>query len=570
MNTASYKLPNDLQAAVDTSLADWQRHNNTARLWDKDASLWSNRDEAKWLDWLSAVPVKPDSLEELRAFASEINTAGFRQVVLLGMGGSSMGPEVLRDTFGVASGCPDLLVLDSTDPGQVKAVDDAVDLAQTLFIVASKSGSTLEPNILKAYFFQRVVDSVGADRAAGHFVAITDPLSSLEKAAKAEGFRHIFYGKPQIGGRFSVLSNFGLVPAALLGVDLPRYLDTTLEMVRACSVNDAPADNPGVLLGTILGEAARLGRDKLMIVASPGAASFGAWLEQLLAESLGKEGKSIIPVDAEPLAAADGYGNDRVFAYLRLESETDAGQDAAIQKLESAGHPVVRITLQDAYSLGQEFFRWEIATAVAGAIMGINPFDQPDVEASKIGTRKLMEAFEASGQLPAETPLIEEAHISLYTDAANATALCEAAGEGASLADYLRAHLDRTAAGDYLALLAYIARNEPHNALLQQLRLRLRDKYKVAVCLGFGPRFLHSTGQAYKGGANNGVFLQITSDHALDLPVPGHGYSFGTVEAAQAQGDFGVLAERGRRVLRVHLGADVATGLRELDKLLAS
>lgn len=568
MNTISYTLPDNLQAAVEKSLADWQQNNNTARLWDKDASLWSSRDEAQWLDWLTVIPVKPEALDELVAFAREISEAGFRQVVLLGMGGSSMGPEVLRDTFGVTAGCPGLMVLDSTDPGQVKAMDDAVDLAHTLFIVASKSGSTLEPNILKAYFFQRVVDTLGADRAPGHFVAITDPGSSMEQVAREDGFRRIFYGKPQIGGRFSVLSGFGLVPAVLLGVDLQRYLENTLEMVKACAANSPAADNPGVVLGAIVGEAARLGRDKLMIVASPGVASIGAWLEQLVAESLGKEGKSVIPVDGEAVAAPGSYGNDRVFVYLRMDSDPDAEQDAAVHQLEGAGHPVVRITLQDAYSLGQEFFRWEIATAVAGAIMQINPFDQPDVEASKIGTRKLMAAFESGGQLPVETPLIRDEHCSLFTDAGNAAALREAAGAGATVVDYLRVHLDRAGAGDYLALLAYIARNEPHTALMQQLRHRLRDRYKVAVCLGFGPRFLHSTGQAYKGGADNGVFLQITSDHEVELQVPGHGYSFGMVEAAQARGDFDVLAERGRRVLRVHLGPDIEAGLAQLEKRL--
>ena len=564
MNTISYTVPDNLQTAVEKALADWQQNNKTERLREKDASLWSNRDEAQWLDWLTVIPVKQEAQDELLSFAREISTAGFRQVVLLGMGGSSMGPEVLRDTFGAASRCPDLMVLDSTDPDQIRMVDDAVDLAQTLFMVASKSGSTLEPNILKAWFFQRVVDAVGANRAAGHFVAITDPGSSLEQVAKDEGWRRIFYGNPQIGGRFSVLSNFGLVPAALLGVDLPRYLENTLEMVQACLINGPAADNPGVVLGAILGEAAGLGRDKLMIVASPGVASIGAWLEQLVAESLGKEGKSVIPVDGETLAAADEYGNDRVFVYLRLDSDQDADQEAAIGQLESAGHPVVRITLQDAYGLGQEFFRWEIATAVAGAIMQINPFDQPDVEASKAETRKLM----SGGQLPAETPLLEDEHCSLFTDAGNAAALREAAGEGATLADYVQAHLDRAEAGDYLALLAYIARNDAHSALLQRLRQRLRDRYKLAVCLGFGPRFLHSTGQAYKGGANNGVFLQITCDHAVDLPVPGHDYSFGMVEAAQARGDFEVLAERGRRVLRVHLGPDIEAGLEQLcDRL---
>jgi transaldolase/glucose-6-phosphate isomerase len=485
------------------------------------------------------------------------------------MGGSSLCPDVLRETFGHVEGHPELLVLDSTDPAQVAGVASAVDMARTLFIVSSKSGSTLEPNILLAYFFRQVVDAIGEDGAASRFIAITDPGSNLERQATDAGFRHIFHGKPQIGGRFSALSAFGIVPAAIMGLDVGRFLEGAGQMVDACGTGSAAVQNPGVLLGTILGVAATQGRDKLTLFASPGIASLGGWLEQLVAESTGKSGKGIIPVDGEAIGAPDHYGEDRVFVYLRLEAAPDAAQDAAVAELESAGQPVVRIPLADAYRLGAEFFRWEIATAVAGAILGINPFDQPDVEASKIETRKLTAAYEETGSLPAEDPVLVDGDLSLYTNAGNASELSELAGSGASLADTINTHLSRAGSGDYVALLAYLDRNEAHDAVLQAVRHHVRDARGVATCVGFGPRFLHSTGQAYKGGPNSGVFLQITCDHAKDLPVPGHDYTFGVVEAAQARGDFEVLAERERRVLRVHLGGDMQASLEQLQSIVS-
>jgi hypothetical protein len=333
-------------------------------------------------------------------------------------------------------------------------------------------------------------------------------------------------------------------------------------MVRSCGADVPPADNPGVVLGTILGVLGKSGRDKVTIVASPGIADFGAWLEQLLAESTGKQGKGLIPVDAEPLGAANFYGQDRLFAYLRLTSEANAEQDQAVAALEQAGHPVVRIAVTDRYHIGQEFFRWEIATAVAGAILGINPFDQPDVEASKVKTRELTTAYEKRGELPPEAALFEQDGIALFADEKNRVAL----GRADSLAGYLRAHFGRLQAGDYCALLAYVERNKRHHDALQDIRLMIRDQKRVATCLGFGPRFLHSTGQAYKGGPNTGVFLQITCDDANDLAVPEQKYTFGVVKAAEARGDFEVLAERGRRVLRVHLGRHVAAGLTTLKE----
>ncbi|MGH7486154.1 MAG: bifunctional transaldolase/phosoglucose isomerase, partial [bacterium] len=411
--------------------------------------------------------------------------------MLLGMGGSSLAPDVMSRTFGQLDAFPKLHVLDSTDPAQIRAAEAAVDLEKTLFIVSSKSGSTLEPNIFRDYFFYR------CGRDGSRFLAITDPNSALQREAEKDGFRQIFFGWPTIGGRYSALSDFGMVPSAIMGVDVAKFLDRTEEMVHACTSCVAADHNPGVVLGTILGTLAKDGRDKVTLVASPAIESLGAWLEQLLAESTGKHGKGLIPVDREPLGDPSVYGQDRVFAYERYAPEPDPKQDAAINALEKAGHPVIRIVVDDRYDLGSEFFRWEIATAVAGAIIGINAFNQPDVEASKVATRELTSQFEKTGSLPPEKPILEENGIRLFTDKANADALMAAAGKDKSLAGLLRAHLNRLQAGDYFALLAYIQMNSEHSEALQKIRLAVRDGKRVATCLGFGPRFLHSTGQAY-------------------------------------------------------------------------
>ena len=452
----------------------------------------------------------------------------------------------------------------STQPIRLKSkpIENKIDLTKTLFFVSSKSGTTLEPNIFKQYFFERVRQAVG-DKAGKRFVAITDPGSKLRQAAESDQFRKIFLGSPGIGGRYSALSDFGLAPAAAMGVNVPQFLDRTNEMVSACGPDVPARNNPGVILGAILGVAHNHGRDKVTIIASPGIYDLGAWLEQLLAESTGKNGKGLIPVDRELLSSPETYGDDRVFVYLRLAGDTDASLDVSVDALEDAGQPVVRISVADVYNLGQEFFRWEIATAVAGSIIGINPFDQPDVEASKVATKKLTEEYERSGSLPAETPIFEAEGIKLFADESNAKAL-NASVRDRSVIGYLKAHLDRLQPGDYFALLAYLEMNDANEAALQSARHAVRDRKRVATCLGFGPRFLHSTGQAYKGGPNTGVFLQITCDDAIDLPVPGQKYTFGIVKAAQARGDFEVLAERGRRALRVHLGADVDEGLQRL------
>jgi transaldolase/glucose-6-phosphate isomerase len=519
------------------------------RLWDGDATLWTNDDEAKWLGWLRVSHEQIEHVGAFKAFAEEVKNAGFTHAVVLGMGGSSLAPEVFSKTFGPQSGFPLLSILDSTDPAQVRAVEAALDLAKTLFIVSSKSGSTLEPNLYYEYFRGRVEATVGAANAGQHFVAVTDPGSSMETVAKNAQFRHIFYGVPSIGGRYSALSNFGIVPAAAAGLDIERLLQGAERMVQACASCVPATDNPGLQLGAVLGTLGRQGRDKVTIIASPAISDLGAWLEQLIAESTGKIGKGLIPVDAEPLGVPAVYGNDRVFAYVRFSPEPDAAQDAAVDAIARAGQPVVRIDVGDRYDLGMEFFRWEFAIAVAGSVLGINPFNQPDVETSKIETRKLTEEFEKTGHLPPEDPFVRP---------------------DANLAAALRTHLDKAAAGDYVALLAYIPRNEANIKLLESTRVSIRDAKHVATCVGFGPRFLHSTGQAYKGGPNSGVFVQITCDDANDLAIPGRRYTFGVVKAAQARGDFAVLAQRHRRLLRVHLGTDVEQGLTVLRDAVAS
>jgi len=563
----SYQMPKDLQQAVQATIDDWKANNNSKvkRLWARDASLWTNSDESKWLDWLAITEDQISNLKRFDRLVEDIRSAGFTHAALLGMGGSSLCVEVLSLTFGKISGHPAMFVLDSTDPAQILALEEKLDLAKTVFIVSSKSGSTLEPNIFKEYFLERVTQTVGPVEAGKHFIAITDPGSHMQKAAEAGGFRHIFFGVPGIGGRYSALSNFGMVPGAIQGIDIGKFLDRAEEMVHACA-SVVPADqNPGVILGAILGTLQKNGHDKVTIIASPTIFDLGAWLEQLLAESTGKQGKGLIPVDREQLGSPDVYGKDRVFAYVRLESDPDSRQDAAVDALEKAGQPVVRISVRDIYDVAQEFFRWEIATAVAGSVIGINAFNQPDVEASKIETRKLTDAYEKSGSLPSESPILKDGDLQLFTDPKNAADLARATANDKSLIGLLRAHLGRLQPGDYFAVLGYLNRDAENESKLQSIRHLVRDKRRVATCLGFGPRFLHSTGQAYKGGPNSGVFLQITCDDAADLPVPDHKYTFGVVKAAQARGDFQVLAERNRRALRVHLGKDIATGLARLD-----
>jgi hypothetical protein len=468
---------------------------------------------------------------------------------------------VLAETFGRQAGFPALHIVDSTDPAQVKAARDKVNLKETLVIVASKSGSTLEPNILKQYFFEEMRKAVGAGKAGSHFVAITDPGSKMEEVARADGFRHIFYGDAQIGGRYSALSNFGVVAATVAGLDAGKLLAEAAKAVA--SARQAPGENPAVELGLILGTAANAGRDKLTIFTSPEIYDLGAWLEQLIAESTGKLGKGITPVDREGIAAPEVYGKDRIFASIRLAGTADKSQDARVAALEAAGHPVVHIEIRDLYEIFGQFFSWEVATAVAGSVMGINPFNQPDVESAKLETRALTTAYEQTGKLPERAPVLVDGGIGIYATEAYAATL-KAAAPAATLAGYLRAHLSQIHAGDYFATLAFLPMFPQHEQAIQGFRHKVRDAKRVATCVGFGPRFLHSTGQDYKGGPNTGVFLQITADHAIDVEIPGQKYSFGVVITAQAAGDLAVLESRGRRAVRVHLGADVAAGLKML------
>ncbi|MGA2886912.1 MAG: bifunctional transaldolase/phosoglucose isomerase [Terracidiphilus sp.] len=560
-----FALPHDLRGAVNLAVADWHANSNVARFWQKDPGLWTRDGEENWLGWIDIVERQQKDLAAFAALAADVKTAGFKSVLLLGMGGSSLCPEVLSVTFGQQPGFPALHIVDSTDPVQVKAARDKVNLAETLVVVASKSGSTLEPNILKQYFFEEMKKAVGADKAGSHFLAITDPGSKMEQVANADGFRHIFYGDPTIGGRFSALSNFGVVAATVAGLDVSKLLAEAAKAVASSKL--APAENPAVELGLNLGTAATAGRDKLTIFTSPEIYDLGAWLEQLVAESTGKLGKGITPVDREAIAAPEVYGNDRIFAYIRYAATADKNAastlDAKVAAIEAAGHPVVHIEISDLYEIFGQFFTWEVATAVAGSVMGINPFNQPDVESAKIVTRTQTAAYEQTGKLPRRDPVLEDAGIKFYATDAYAAKL-KAVAPAETLAGYLRAHLNQIHPGDYFAALAYLPMFPKHEATIQGLRHKVRDAKRVATCVGFGPRFLHSTGQDYKGGPNTGVFLEITGDHAIDVAIPGQKLSFGVVIDAQAAGDLAVLESRGRRAVRVHLGADVAAGLKTL------
>ena len=525
----------DAQNAVDAEIATREKNGAVRALWAKDKSLWTGADEDKWLGWLDVVDrvLKEKSLSDFAANAEKQRLGG---VVLIGMGGSSLGSEVLRETFGHREGWPALHVLDSTDPDQIRAVKDKIAIDKTLFIVSSKSGSTLEPNILFDYFYE------ASGNSGKQFVAITDPGSSLEKTAKDKGFAHIFYGEPAIGGRYSVLSNFGMVPAAAAGLDIKRLLTETHKFMLSCGPL-VPADvNPGAKLGITLGVLAKaFGRDKITILTSKSLSSVGTWLEQLIAESTGKQGKGLIPIDREAPGDPAVYGKDRVFVHLRLSGGADS--TPLLESLEKEGHPLIRIMIEDSYQLGQIFYLWEIAIAMVGAVIGIDPFNQPDVEAAKVKARALTDAFEKSGKLDIPAPAYANDQLSVYS----------AKGiKGNDLAEILQNYLATLKEGDYFAFLAFITQNEAHEKKLEAMRSRIRDAKKVATCVEFGPRFLHSTGQAYKGGPNSGVFLTLTADRAEELPIPGRRIDFGTVQLAQAIGDVAVLDEKGRRTLRIN------------------
>jgi glucose-6-phosphate isomerase len=555
-------IPSHLRSAFDQAASEWNTSGSIDRFWRKDPTLWTRAGEEKWLGWIDIVERRQNDLQALSSLAADVKAGGFESAVLFGMGGSSLCPEVLSLIFGLQAGFPALHVLDSTSPAQVKTVRDRNDPAKTLFIVASKSGSTLEPNLLKQYFFEETKKRVGDAKAGRHFIAITDPGSKTEKMAKSDNFRHIFYGDPEIGGRYSALSNFGVVPAAVAGLDVARLLN---EAGKAMAAARQPLDqNPGMLLGLLLGAAHNAGRDKITFFTSPEISDLGAWLEQLIAESTGKLGKGITPVDREQIGAPEVYGDDRVFAYLRLAGTSDSSFDARVAELESAGHPVVHFEIARRYEIFGQFFTWEVATAVAASVMGINPFDQPDVESAKAEARALTSTYEETGKLPERAPIFEDSELKLFASEAYAKAL-KASAPRPTLTALLRAHLSQLHPHDYFAALAFLPMFPEHQSVIQGFRHKIRDAKKVATCMGFGPRFQHSTGQDYKGGPNIGVFLQITSENAVDIQIPGRKYSFGVVLAAQAAADLAVLESRGRRILRVHLGADIAAGLATLS-----
>jgi transaldolase/glucose-6-phosphate isomerase len=528
---------------VKAALTEMDRARFAERLWRKDASLWKAGDPAHQaeimirLGWLDVAETMQARVGELTAFADEVRHAGFTRALLCGMGGSSLAPEVLRATFGVARGYLDVAVLDSTDPAAVRTALAKSEPARTLYIISSKSGGTTEPNVFFQFFWDQV-RAVRGERAGENFVAITDPGTAMERRAREHGFRRVFLNPPEIGGRYSALSYFGLVPAALLGIDVTRLLSRATRMMRACGPAVSAAQNPGLYLGAVMGGLAKAKRDKLTFIVSDRLSTFGCWTEQLIAESTGKEGAGIVPVEGEPLGKAAAYGKDRLFVYLRL----GAKYDRAVAALARAGHPVITLRLEDAYDVGGEMLRWEIATAAAGFLLAIDPFDQPNVQESKDNTVRLLAEYGRTGALP---------------DPGGALA----AG-APDFAPRLLAHLKSVRLGNYVAFTVYVERTPARERLLRDLRTALRDRFKVATTVGYGPRFLHSTGQLHKGGAASGVFIQLSCDHAADLPIPGEPYSFAVLEAAQALGDYQSLAARQRRVLRVRLGTDVEVGLR--------
>jgi glucose-6-phosphate isomerase len=539
------------------------------RIREKDASLWKS-DEAHQkiignaLGWVAVVDLLSDHADELAAFSDEIRADGFTHVMLLGMGGSSLCPEVFRRTFGHREGFPELHVLDSTDPATVKSFEESVDLPRTLFVVASKSGTTTEPLMFYKYFFNRVREIKG-ERAGENFVAITDPGTLMEEMAKGDSFRRIFLNPADIGGRYSALSYFGMVPAALQGFDFKSLLGRARSMAEACSTSSPIDNNPAARLGAILGTLANAGRDKLTLSTSDEISSLGLWIEQLIAESTGKEGKGIIPIAGEPLAGLEVYGSDRLFVHIGVGAPTGDTEEK-LRALEAAGHPVVRRTLTDTLDLGAEFYTWEMATAVAGACIGIDTFDQPNVQESKDNTKRLLEEYKKNGALPEQELAAEGQGVKVFCERETRDEL----GSDLSPDEFITAHLKRAHAGDYVALLDYIRITDEHEELIQAIRVHLRDALHVSTTTGYGPRFLHSTGQLHKGGPASGVFIQITADNSVDVPIVNEPFTFGVLKQAQALGDFQSLASRHRRAIRVHLGEDIAAGLRTLLEIVQS
>ncbi|MBC5810247.1 MAG: bifunctional transaldolase/phosoglucose isomerase [Candidatus Eremiobacteraeota bacterium] len=546
-----------------------------AKLWKHDPSPWSSDSGhaeiiTHALGWLDFPERVLEGITELTSFAAECAKT-FTHAVVLGMGGSSLAPDVLRHTFGKVDGYPQLHVLDSSDPGQVKALEDSLDLSHTLFIVASKSGTTTEPEAFFRYFYARVLKTVGETGAGAHFIAITDPGTQLESEAKENGFRRVFTNDPNIGGRYSALSFFGMVPAALAGYDVKSLLDRGLGALHSNARTTAATDAPGVRFGAAIALLARFGRDKLTIVTHPEVGAFGTWAEQLIAESTGKNGTGIVPVEGETLGAPHVYGTDRVFVYVGCglpakkhitELMDGYAIDTRLDLLEKAGHPIIRLHLTDRLDIGEQFALWEIATATAGAILSIDAFDQPNVQESKDNTKRLLADYAKSGNFDEPAPAItgEVANVIPISGS-------KAAITGGNLDDALATIFSEVKPGDYVAFTAYLPMNDANQLALHELRIKVRDARKVATTVGFGPRFLHSTGQLHKGGPNTGVFLQITADPPFDLDIPGM-VTFRTLERAQALGDFDSLDKRHRRGARLHLTAPVETALAKLADLV--
>jgi len=559
----------DCDRAVNETLAEAAQANVVKRMWEKDASLWKTEAAhqkiiSNSMGWLTVAGEMLGVADELRAFAESVrDEAQFESVLVCGMGGSSLCPEVLRQTFGKQEGSPELLVLDSTDPDAINNLAQQIDLTKCLFVIASKSGTTTEPLAFHRYWYREVA---GESATPGDsFIAITDPGSQMADTARAEKFRRIFLNQADIGGRYSALSYFGMVPAALMGLDVKLLLERAASMADACSAR-APANaNPGARLGAIMAECARAGRNKLTIITDDKLAAVGLWVEQLIAESTGKEGNGIVPIVGEALGPAAAYGNDRLFVSLAVETLDDATR-SELKALEDAGHPVVYRTLTDVYDLGAEFFLWEFATAFAAWRMAINPFDQPNVQESKDATRALLDVFNREGELPRQSPVTSEGPLTVYAD----ERISAEAAAGGSVADIVRSHLTRTESGDYVAVLAYLEETPEIDSAIQSIRERLREATRCATTTGYGPRFLHSTGQLHKGGPDSGVFIQLTAPDSSDLDVPGETYSFSVLKDAQAQGDFESLLAHGRRAIRVDLGADILDGLARLRELIAT
>lgn len=556
-----------LAAAIEARIDIWARERAVARVWDRDPTLWKGDDPAhrriieNRLGWLDVFDTMPGHLKTLSRLAGDAHDAGFERVVLLGMGGSSLCAEVLALTFDpeetVSDGLP-LMVLDSTVPAAVRAVlDDGHALPRTLFVVASKSGTTAEVDALYRLAAARVAALPPSSERGSPFVAVTDPGTPLDDLARAQRFRAVFRNPPDIGGRFSALSLFGLLPAALLDANPRRLLDAGAAMAAACGRDVPVRDVPAAWLGAFMAEAALADRDKLTLALSEATFPLGRWIEQLVAESTGKEGRGILPVDGEPPLAPERYGPDRAFVAVRLEGEPPDRAAA----LAAAGHPVLELVLTRPEDLGGEFFRWELATALAGAALGIDPFDEPDVKDSKDRTKALLAEYAAKGRLPEGDPVAEAERIRLFADPGLGVASDHPA-------DWIRAHIARVGRGDYLALLAYLARTPDDEAALEALRWTAAERLGCATSVGFGPRFLHSTGQLFKGGPDRGVFVQITADDPDDLPIPGTAWSFGTLARAQSLGDLAALHHRHRRAIRCHLHGDPGLGLAILQEWL--